>query len=147
MIDIFEGARASTRCHRFVIYLPTKRKDGTPVEGFEQLASAAEELICRRLGGVTSYPACGAFIRDTGQLQREHIQVLESFSSEDAWREHSPFLGRLAKLLARELDQESIACSLDGEMALATPDEHAPRQIPNLKHCTAAILERLLKNS
>jgi hypothetical protein len=143
MIDIFAQSAAPTRRHRFVIYLPTKRRDGEPVDGFEELAMAAESLICERLGGVTSYPARGAFQGESGAIQREPIQVLESYCDETHWGAEARFLGALAQILARELDQESVACSLDGAMALVVPDASLKKQIADFQTCTPELLNSL----
>lgn len=144
MNDIFTNLAAPPRRHRFVIYLPTKRKDGEPVKGFENLTLAAESLICERLGGVTSYPARGAFQGESGTIQREHVQVLESYTDDLQWTLESKFLSALAQILARELDQESVACSLDGAMALVTPDATLHKQIANLHDCTPDLLHELV---
>lgn len=143
MIDLFASTTAPARRHRFVIYLPTLRKDGAAIDGFESLAMAAESLICEKFGGVTSYPARGAFRGESGTIQRESVQVLESYCDDAIWREEAGFLGGLAQILARELDQESVACSLDGAMTLVTPDPSLPRQIDDLAACTPTRLHTL----
>jgi hypothetical protein len=143
-MDIFTDPETPARRHRFVIYLPTKRKDGESIEGFEQLAMAAEALICERLGGVTSYPARGAFQGKSSNIQREQVQVLETYCDEAHWAREARYLSALAQVLARELDQESVACSLDGVMALVTPDESLLKHLPNLGTCTPETLNSLI---
>ena len=112
--------------------------------GIEKLVEAAEELLCERLGGVTSYPARGAYIRESGEIQREQVQVLESFCDEQVWEKEAIFLKQLAKLLARELDQESVACSLDGEMSFAVPDQGSIKQFGDFTSCHRDELKVLL---
>jgi hypothetical protein len=78
-------------------------------------------ILCKRFGGVTSYPAVGLFKRASGAPEEERVQVLESFCAPDAWRENEGFLIKMAEVIGAILKQESIACQVNGWMHLIGP--------------------------
>ena len=123
--DIFNQDGPPDRLHRFALYLPSEDRDGAQLRGFGPISAATEELLCGLLGGVTSYPATGAHQRDGGGVHRERVMVLESFCAEATWRSASPVLGALVKLLARELEQECLAGSLDRRMTITRTTRHS----------------------
>ncbi|RYD37856.1 MAG: hypothetical protein EOP85_17310 [Verrucomicrobiaceae bacterium] len=90
-----------------------------------------EGILCERLGGVTSYPARGTFKMDDGHRTSDNLQVLESFCELGEWGEHKPFLLTLAGIIGGILDQESIACAIDGRMEVVAPIPGA--EVPGLK--------------
>lgn len=111
------------RPHRFVLYLPV----GEPAGSHGDLIRVIETLLCERFGGVTSYPAVGLFKRSSGVLQREPVQVLESFCEVEVWEAEGAFMVAIAGAVAEILAQESVAFSLDGRMHLAEPRGEAAR--------------------
>jgi hypothetical protein len=100
---------------RFVMYLPEVEAGRTG------LLEAVEHLFCRRFGGVTSYPAVGLFQSESGAIQRERVQVLECYGELENWSADCALLRGLATVIASLLDQEAIACSVDGRMHLVAP--------------------------
>ena len=123
---------------RFVIYLPSCRKDGSAIEGYQDLADAAARLLCELFGGVTSYPATGLFRRSTGEAQKEQVVALETFCESADWERRSNFLHRTAAMLAELLDQESIACSLDGRLSFVEPKEDPGAESSDGKNSASA---------
>jgi len=117
--DFFEGTPVLNR--RFALYLPSVEQSGEPAENFEILADASADLLCTLFGGVTAYPSTGRFKRKTGAFQKEVIVVLECFCDRLLWDENSRLIQNVMRLLARLLKQESIACSLDGEVCFVSP--------------------------
>ncbi|MES2980904.1 MAG: hypothetical protein V4727_01210 [Verrucomicrobiota bacterium] len=107
--------------HRFAIYLPSCQKDGKSIDGFEALADSTSRMLCERFGGVTGYPAKGLYQRESGTPQSEEILVLESFCDSEGWERESAFLHAWARVLSALLHQESIACSMDGNMSFVLP--------------------------
>ncbi len=106
---------------RFVIYIPAGPRDLQPTAD-GPVTEAVAIILCKRFGGVTSYPAKGSFTRDSGDIQTESVMVLESYCEPEVWDANRTFMERLAGTLASLLNQESIACSLDGRMELINPD-------------------------
>lgn len=109
--------------HRFAIYLPSCEKDGQLIDGFERLADSTSRMLCGRFGGVTVYPANGLYQRESGTPQSEKILVLESFCDSEGWARESAFLHAWVRVLSAQLRQESIACSLDGNMIFVPPGQ------------------------
>lgn len=101
-----------------MIYLPSKMKSGERVMDIQNIADAVAEFLRSRFGGATVYPATGYF----GE-QKEEILVVESYCRNEDWTLSSIYIHELARALGKYLGQESIACSLDGRMALVTPGE------------------------
>lgn len=112
--------------HRLVIYLPSRKKDETAIENFDRIAQVACNLLCERFGGVTSYPATGHFKKADGEIQRESVQVLEAFCEQANWQQEANYIKTLSAALAKQLAQESIACTVDGRMILVEPLEEWP---------------------
>jgi len=100
---------------RFVIYLPEVEAGGG------KLQEAVELFLCRRFGGLTSYPATGLFQRESKAIQREKVQVMECYGERETWPDDRLLLYGLAAVLANVMDQEAIACSVDGRMHHITP--------------------------
>ncbi len=119
--------------HRFAIYLPSCQKDGQPIDGFEGLADSTSHMLCDLFGGVTVYPAKGLYQRESGTPQSEEILVLESFCDNEGWTRKSAFLHAWASVLSALLRQESIACSMDGNMSFVLPGQ-LPADEPDMNH-------------
>jgi len=105
---------------RFVIYVPAGPRGIQPTAD-GPVTEAVATILCDRFGGVTSYPAKGSFTRDSGAMQTESVMVLESYCEPGVWDTNRAFMEHLAATLASLLNQESIACSLDGRMELVKP--------------------------
>ncbi|MBC7979480.1 MAG: hypothetical protein H7Y36_02845 [Armatimonadetes bacterium] len=103
------------------IYLTSREKDGKSIDSFQDVLEATTNLLCELFGGVTCYPALGLFQRETGSPQREEIHILESYCDNTAWARESHFLWTMAGVLSALLRQETMACSLDGQMAFVEP--------------------------
>ena len=101
---------------RFVVYLPSKKKSGDLILEVEELADGIARMLRERFGGATRYPAIGYF----GD-QEEEVFVIECYCGEDAWRSSSNDLYSVMRALGHYLQQDSIACSFDGKMALVKP--------------------------
>lgn len=112
----FDGSPVLNR--RFVIYLPSRTKNGEPVAAVDALATGISRMLSERFGGATAYPATGHFGR-----QQEDIFVIECFCSEESWQASSEYLFSLVKAIGRYCKQEATACSLDGQMLLVAPSE------------------------
>lgn len=114
--DSFTESRNSPLPIRFVIYLPDPGDgDGTGI------ATAVKQMLCDRFGGVTSYPAVGVFKRVSGKNLEENVQVLESFCEKTRWNQEEAFVHSLAEMIATLLDQESVACLVEGRMYFVAP--------------------------
>lgn len=101
-----------------MVYLPSKMKTGEDIPDLERISDAIAEDMRRRFGGASRYPATGYF----GE-QKEQILVIESYCTPADWLASSDHLHALMRALGSYLKQESIACSLDGKMALVKPGE------------------------
>lgn len=119
----FVPVSEKSKPHRFVIYLPSCQADGAPIPGFEKKAEETARALCARFGGITSYPATGYFEGANRGAQKEAIQVLEFFCGPEELAREEAFLWSLLLKLRRRLNQESVACSLDGRMTLVTGEE------------------------
>lgn len=111
----FDGPPTISRM--FVIYFPSRKKDGSEIPRLQELTSRIAEMLSERFGGATTYPATGYF-----GSQHEDILVIECFCEEKAWQASSSYLLSVVKALVISCEQEAIACSLDGRMLLVTPD-------------------------
>jgi len=107
---------------RFVIYIPLAEEPSGRCALHREVLEEVQGILARRFGGVTSYPATGLFMRSSGRCEEEKVQVLESFCQREAWRENQQFLHVLAGAVGAILQQESIACQVDGRMHLIDPD-------------------------
>ncbi len=101
---------------RFMIYVPSKTKEGREIDGLTEAVGKITATLRERFGGATSYPATGYF----GEHE-EQILVIESYCRHEDWLASSHCLYTMVKGLAGNLQQEAIACSLDGKMALVKP--------------------------
>ena len=101
---------------RFALYLPK-----VAANEVDNLISTVEQFICRRFGGLTTYPAIGMYQNKRNELQREEVVVLEGFGELETWQEDGPALYTLALTLAVMLRQETIGCSVDGRMFFVEP--------------------------
>ena len=114
--DTFTASRNSPLPIRFVIYLPGSAEgDGAGI------ATAVKQMLCDRFGGVTSYPAVGVFKRVSGTNLEESVQVLESFCEKARWEQEEAFVHSLVEVIATLLDQESVACLVEGRMCFVAP--------------------------
>lgn len=104
--------------HRVVLYLPSQTRKHHPVFGFGEIAQRTARELCARFGGVTRYPATGYFRTDSGGIQEEEVQALEFYCSQEEWADSETWIHQLLEVLKRELDQERMACSLDGILLL-----------------------------
>lgn len=95
---------------RFVVYLP-----GSALDDIRQ---SVETKLCERFGGVTSYAAEGVFKRAEGGVQREKVRVVECYAEQGDWQASEKMLLLWLAELCVRLEQESIACSIDGKMVL-----------------------------
>jgi hypothetical protein len=125
---------------RFALYLPTKRRDGSPVDGFETVAKAGSDLLAKWFGGVTAFTATGTFVNVQGAAITEGVVILESFCDKDAWKQHGGDAHALAVILVQLLAQESIACLLDGNMVcVQATSAEVPPELSKLDFDTAAL--------
>ncbi|MES2923124.1 MAG: hypothetical protein V4819_16325 [Verrucomicrobiota bacterium] len=106
---------------RFALFLPSRSKEGVTIRSFDRVSEATARALCALFGGVTSYPANGMFRRETGIIQNEALVVLECFCQVETWNQHASSVRRLVTILGGLLDQESVACSLDGNMIFVSP--------------------------
>lgn len=113
---------AGEKPHRLSLYLPSSREDGSPIQGFEETAESVAQLLCRRFGGATSYPATGYFLHSGGNIQREDVRVLEFYCCAAKLEREQHFIYDLARRLRVELSQRAIALAVDGSMLLVPPD-------------------------
>ena len=135
MDDKGKNTTDSEKPVRFVLYFPLGREDDAP-RG--ELLSAVEEYLCETFGGLTSYPATGLYVSPIGKIQREPVQVLEAFADPEAWSAAHHGMHSLAGALARLLDQDSVALSVDGSLLLkeaaecdGLPAQCSPASIAN----------------
>jgi len=56
-----------------------------------------------------------------GRRTSEPVQVLEAYCEALEWADEHPFLIALAQVVGAILQQESIACAIDGRMEMITP--------------------------
>lgn len=101
---------------RLVIYLPSCSQNGQPIANFEEHVAAVSRKLCEWFGGATNYPATGNFTLENGSIQQEKIQVIECYCEDSAWTEKQEFVWNMATSLSRALNQESLACAVDGRM-------------------------------
>lgn len=122
---------------RFSIYLPGEvsgeEKEGSP----DSIIRSAKALMCERFGGVTGFAAAGLFKKNSGVMQEERVLVLESFCDVEAWEGLKELLYVLAGVLAACLEQENIACSINGRMHLVGPNPRAR----NFRRPTGQLME------
>ena len=95
---------------RFVIYLPESAT--------EEIRRSVETTLCERFGGVTSYASEGVFRRAEGEVQREQVRVVECYAEHEDWLQWEETYRSWLVQLCESLEQESIACSIDGKMVL-----------------------------
>jgi hypothetical protein len=114
----FASRTDESKPHRFVIYLPSCQADGEPIPNFETLTDEMARTLCLKFGGATSYPATGYFERADHSVQKEAIRVLEFFCTPEELSRKGDFVWQLLTKLRAALQQESMACSLDGRMIL-----------------------------
>lgn len=100
----------------FRIYFPIDCAGGA------EFCATVEGILCERLGGVTSYPARGTFKMRGGERISERLQVLESFCEADDWSKQQSFLLSLTAMIGAILNQETIACAVDGRMQMVPPE-------------------------
>ena len=110
--------------HRLVIYLPSS------CDFDERVHQAVQHLMCVELGGATSYSAQGAYRRDNNQVQIESIRVLEAYCESSERIRKVKILRRVAAVLGKVMEQESVAIAVDGRMENVPPSRGArPRAI------------------
>lgn len=113
---------------RFALYFPL----GNGETELGALLQALEEFLCAAFGGLTSYPGTGLFRRQSGTIQRESVQVLEGYCSPEVWAMLDREIDRILPLLARAMNQQSIAFSYNGELRFVRPSGHSQMPIGDL---------------
>ena len=74
-------------------------------------------------------------MRDGGRTS-ENIQVVEAYCEADKWVENEPFLRGMAEVLCAVLNQEVIACAVDGRMEMVPPNrEDVPVSLQGKSVC------------
>lgn len=131
----FDGSPVLNR--RFVIYLPSRTKNGEPVAAVDALANGISRMLSARFGGATAYPATGYFGK-----QQEDIFVIECFCGEESWQASSEYLFSLVKAIGRYCKQEATACSLDGQMLLVAPSEKSDADSVNQSSILADLIQQ-----
>lgn len=116
--SLFPAGAAEQKRHRVVIYLPSQKADGGPIPNFEKLADQTAITLCGKFGGSTIYPAKGYFSSSQNAVQKEAVHVLEFFCTPQQLRDEEDFVRELLTNLVENFEQDSLACSLDGNMIL-----------------------------
>jgi len=110
MADIKDllGAFQEASFDKVTLYIPTRDRDEKPVE-FESWVAEAMTLLSEIGGGATRLPpAEGAWLRDDGQLIKEHIHMVYSYVDGDAFLKSGQKIREFAHRMGRELNQGEI---------------------------------------
>lgn len=101
--------------HRLLLYLPTS------TDFQDRIHQVVQHLLCGKLGGLTSYPAQGAYQRQNGQAEIENIRVLEAYCEGSERIRQVEVLRRMAAVLGWAMNQETVAIAVDGRMEKILP--------------------------
>jgi hypothetical protein len=115
---------------RIAIYIPTVDKEGREIDAIYRISVAAniKRAMCQKFGGFTQYDARGGFVSADGEMVFEDVTVVYSFvdTSENervVRRSAIASMVKMAGILARKLNQESVAIEIDNEMRFIPPSE------------------------
>jgi hypothetical protein len=97
---------------RIAVYVPDKGNNG------ESGAEAQEKIVdylCNKLGGCTVYPAFGCWKDSAGEIVREPVHIVESYSADP----QAPNVAYFSAVTVKyELSQDAAAYAIDGTMFL-----------------------------
>jgi hypothetical protein len=123
--------------HVFEIYVPSKFRSGKeiPADLRSDALDHVKKHMERWFGGGTyikSVPAEGFWRHETGEIADEDVDVLYSNANAAQFEEFREDFFALAADLANKLDQEAVACRVDGKMFAfhPSPDIEEPQKIP-----------------
>ena len=115
-MDPSEPADSKSKPIRVVLYFPLGSTDHNRES---EILPLVEDYLCRTFGGLTSYPAQGLYVREHDAIiQRESVQVLEIYASPGLWARFEEEFHHLGEALARVLDQQSVAITVEGVLTL-----------------------------
>lgn len=107
------GASEEATLDKVTLYIPTRDRDGNPVE-FESWAETAMKLLSRIGGGATRLPPVrGAWLREDGHLIEEEIHMVYSYVDGDAFLAAGADVRAFAHGMGRALDQGEIVVEIN----------------------------------
>jgi hypothetical protein len=106
------GAAEEATYDKVTLYIPTRDRNGNPVE-YESWVSRAMKLLSEIGGGATRLPpAQGAWLREDGHLIEEAVHMVYSYVDGDAFIAACPRVREFAHDMGRSLDQGEIVVEL-----------------------------------
>jgi hypothetical protein len=95
---------------RIAIYIPDKGNGG---ESGAEMQEKVVSALCEKLGGCTTYLAYGCWKSPDGQIVREPVSLVESYSNNLNAPNVAYFL---ALQIKHEMSQDMVAYSLDNQL-------------------------------
>ncbi len=108
------GAAEEATQDRITIYVPSRDRDGKPVD-FESWVMSALEILSRVGGGATRMPAAqGAWLNpDTGALVIEEVTLVYSYVDGDALAARLADIRRFLHEMGRTLNQGEVVIEVN----------------------------------
>jgi hypothetical protein len=130
--------------HVFEIYVPSETQSGKPIPNSlrNETLAHVKKMMQEWFGGGTSIkniPAEGFWALESGETADEEIDVVYSNANAAQFEEYRDDFFELASELANKLDQEAVACRIDGKMFIFQATDISPKptkkeEIETIKH-------------
>lgn len=110
------GASEEATYDKVTLYIPTRDRDGNPVE-FESWVERAMRLLSEIGGGATRLPpAQGAWLRDDGHLIEESVHMVYSYVDGDAFIAAGAKVRSFLHEMGRSLEQGEVVVELNDRL-------------------------------
>ena len=100
------------------IIVPSTQNTDKPIsnEQFEKRILETRQFLANTNGGFTSVRAVGGFTDEKGQLVKEDVVVVESFTTKDNFVKNKPVVRKFLSRKGKEWKQESIGYEYETDL-------------------------------
>ena len=108
-------SQARGLAHRLKVFIPSERRDGTPIPGdlIEGVLDKTRRLLLDEGGGFTSQGGRGHWVDPLGRIASEEVVILEAYMAQPVAAET---IHRVSSWILTDLDQEVAALIVDDRM-------------------------------
>jgi hypothetical protein len=97
------------------IIIPSQQKNGAEIENLAELRAEVQNALTDLCGGATLSSAVGTYRLETGVIQREGVNICESYT-DILTEQKTEAVIEVCETLKLKANQESIALNINGEL-------------------------------
>jgi len=101
----------------FILFIPTKTKDGEPIQSPEVWVDEAAGMFSELFGGATEIAAKGCWKNpETGKLIREDVMLVQSYTTAELGLDSSSLntINEFCRRMGNETSQGEVGMVIDG---------------------------------